>query len=180
MVYERRKNMNYLSQTENKHFYFSGKNCLFNTNSEVCIQYVDPNVNYFNGEESSAKFYPSGALLTTKKDYQINITFVKNNGERLFSVNKAKFDCDMGVFDANALVCGSGVLVSYENYDQTTSYDYYTYSGMQLKETDFNKLCAKVKKFEENFGFYYDPAQKPSKNSESFIGKILRENGMEK
>lgn len=172
--------MNYLSQTENKHFYYSGKNCLFNTNSEVCIQYVDPNVNYFKGEESSAKFYPSGALLTTKKDYQINITFVKNNGERLFSVNKAKFDCDMGVFDANALVCGSGVLVSYENYDQTTSYDYYTYSGMQLKETDFNKLCAKVKKFEENFGFYYDPAQKPSKNSDSFIGKILRENGMEK
>ena len=72
MVYERRKNMNYLSQTENKHFYFSGKNCLFNTNSEVCIQYVDPNVNYFNGEESSAKFYPSGALLTTKKDYQLS------------------------------------------------------------------------------------------------------------
>ena len=55
MVYEMRKCMNYLSQTENKHFYFSGKNCLFNTNSEVCIQYVDPNVNYFNGEESSAK-----------------------------------------------------------------------------------------------------------------------------
>ena len=48
---------------------------------------------------------------------------------------------------------------------------------MKIEDLGF---ITSVKKFEENFGFYYDPAQKPSKNSDSFIGKILRENGMEK
>ena len=108
--------MKFLNQTQNKHFYYSGKGCLFNTNSENCLIYIDEtDVDYTRGEECSAYFYPSGAKITEKKNHSIYITFFKNNGETLFTVNKKELnEMENRIFDINAYVCGSGVLVSTE------------------------------------------------------------------
>lgn len=166
--------MNFLSQSQNKHFYFSGSNCLFNTNSEVCIRYIDPKVNYDLGEESSVKFYPSGALITEKKNSEINIIFIKNNNEKIVNVKRNELiEMENNIYDINASVCSTGVLVSYEHYDQSHEYEYYTYNGGVIKDRDFDKLKDKVDKFESNFGIYYNTKQ-PQKQ-DSFILKCYNE-----
>ena len=166
--------MNFLSQSQNKHFYFSGPNCLFNTNSEVCIRYIDPKVNYDLGEESSVKFYPSGALITEKKNSEINIIFIKNNNEKIVNVQRDELiEMENNIFDINASVCSTGVLVSYELYDQSHEYEYYTYNGGVIKDRDFDNLKEKVDKFESSFGIYYNTKQ-PQKQ-DSFMMKCYND-----
>lgn len=166
--------MNFLSQSQNNHFYFSGQNCLFNTNSEVCIRYIDPKVNYDLGEESSVKFYPSGALITEKKNAEINIIFINNKNEKIVNIKRDELnEMENTIYDINASVCSTGVLVAYKHYDQSHEFEYYTYSGALMKDKDMDKLKAKIDKYETGFGIYFNTKQ-PQKQ-DSFIMKCYND-----
>lgn len=168
--------MKFLNLTTNKRFYYSGKGCLFNTNKENCLIYVDENdVDYTLGEENSVQFYPSGAKITQKKNHSIYITFFKNNGDTLFTVSKKELnEMENTIYDINAYACMSGVLVSTEYYGNKFKYEYYLYNGTCLTETDFDKLNKKVNKYEELVGMYYDTTtQKNPATHTNFIKSFL-------
>ncbi len=140
-----------LNQTQNKHFYESGKGCIFNGNLENCICYVEPFFNYQTGEEESVKFYASGALFTFKKQYNIDIFFVKNDGKKLFE-HKANgtFKTQNNIYDINTVVCDNGVLVTTQHHDGTFDFDYYLYNGIRVYDCDIEKLKSKIGKIEKH------------------------------
>lgn len=177
----RKENMKFLTQTKNKHFYFDGEGCLFNTNLESCVRYVEQNPNPLMSGENSAKFYSSGALLTYKKGNTIDICFMKNNGERLFGIREDELnEMENTIYDINALVCGTGVLVAWQKFDGKCDFEYFTYTGATFKNNNYDALKKKVDKFEDMLGIYYDEPEKCKQmpNIDFLMSNLNEENGL--
>ena len=131
--------------------------------------------------ENSAKFYSSGALLTYKKVNTIDICFMKNNGERLFSIREDELnEMENTIFDINALVCGTGVLVAWQKFDGKCDFEYFTYTGATFKNNNYDALKKKVDKFEDMLGIYYDEPEKCKQmpNIDFLMSNLNEENGL--
>ena len=176
--------MRFLTTTENKNFYLQ-QDCVFNQNLQVCIGKVRKSINFYLFEDDGVEFYSSGALLISKHNHSINLMFVKNNGETLFSVQEKELDdlgCDL--YDVNAFVCGTGVLVYYDYGNEPKhEYFYYTYNGAYIRDTNLERLVEKVNKYERALGVYYDnsPIQKDVKpNTQYILDCLNNQDGSEK
>ena len=161
--------MKFLTQTKNKHFYYSGKDCLFNGNRENCIMYIPEEHGY--GKESGAEFYPSGALMIKKDSTQILLYYMLNSGESLFRIHKKELnEMENNIYDINAYPCETGVLVGYKYYDNTYKFEYYTYLGGVFTSYDIDELKNKVEKYERTLGVFYD---EPTKNNDAKYTKQI-------
>jgi len=144
--------MKILEECENKHFYYSGKGCLFNTNSENCIA-------YFKDNDTSKKiqFFESGALITKKTSNDIHISFTRNNNDRIVDIHKTDLlDMSNEIYDINATVYATGILIDVQNYEKKSAYEYILYNGMSFRDTNFDRLKTRVEDYEELIGFYFN------------------------
>lgn len=162
--------MKFLTQSKNKHFYYSGKDCLFNGNRESCIMYIPEEHGY--GKESGAEFYPSGALMTVKDSTHIFLFYMLNSGEKLFEIKANDLnEMENTIYDINAYPCETGVLVGYQYFDKTYKFEYYTYLGGVFTSYDINELKQKVEKYEKTLGVFYD--EQPKNKDAKYTKQIL-------
>ena len=107
--------MKILNQCENKNFKKCDKNTYENFNTSEKISLNNDNINYCMGDHCQIATYPSGLLLVKKSANEISLKFVNNNGEVLFDIKRDELvEMQNNIYDINALVCSSGVLVSYK------------------------------------------------------------------
>ncbi len=149
--------MKFLKQEENKHFYYSGKGNLFCTNSENCIAHIKDESELKDKEIDKVTFYSSGALLKTKTEETLEYLFVQNNAERTFSLyvdNWNEKECPF--YEIKPYVCGTGILVAYQCFSGETNYTYHTYTGMLIKDKDFDSIIKRIDKYEDRIGVCFN------------------------
>lgn len=148
--------MKILNQCKNKNFKEYDKNTYENLNNSEKISLNNDNINYCMGDHYQIATYPSGLLMIYKSAYKIEIKFMNNNGEMLFDLTRDELEeMSNTIYDINALVCSSGVLVSYKHY-YGEEYVYYTYNNAEIHAYTFDKIKDKIDKFEQNLGLYYN------------------------
>ena len=148
--------MKILNQCENKNFKKCDKNTYENLNNSERISLNNDNINYCMGDHCQIATYPSGLLLVKKSANEISLKFVNNNGEVLFDIKRDELvEMQNNIYDINALVCSSGVLVAYKYY-YGEEYVYYTYNNAEIHAYTFDKIKDKIDKFEQNLGLYYN------------------------
>lgn len=149
--------MNFLRKEENKHFYYSGESNLFCTNSENCIAHIKSESELKGREKDTVTYYSSGALLRSYINDCLQITFIQNNADRTFSFyanDMCEKECPY--YDVKTYVCGSGVLAAFQYFDGNTDYEYHTYSGMLIKDNDFDSIIKKIDKYEDRIGVCFN------------------------
>jgi len=149
--------MKFLKQEENKHFYYSGKGNLFCTNSENCIAHIKDKNELKDGEIDAVTFYSSGALVQVKTEETLEYLFVQNNAERTLSLYINGWnDMECPYYNIKPYVCGSGVLVAFQYFNGNVDYEYHTYTGMLIKDKDFDSMIKKIDKYEDRIGVCFD------------------------
>lgn len=140
--------MEILNQMQNGNFEIIDKNKIKNVHTGEIIKGATQLLNDYMGDHVLIETYSSGVLAVRKQSYQIDIKFIKNNGDALIDLSLDDLN-EMGnkIYDVNAIVCSSGVLVAY-NFFKGDRYVYYTYSGAQIPARDFDDLRARIAYFE--------------------------------
>lgn len=148
--------MKTISERDNKIFKKVNNECYINTLTGEKITADNSNNNPYFNDETTIRVYSSGLLYVSKKNYVINIYFVKNDGTKLFDIRKSDMaEMANDVHDINAMVCNSGVLVVCNYYDGD-EYVYHTYNGALIKASNFDALKKRVEYFESNPRVVYD------------------------
>lgn len=164
--------MKILNNCENKNFKKCDKNTYENINNGVKYSINNDDINYFYGDHYQIATYPSGLLLVKKSANEISLKFIKNNGEVLFDVKRDELvEMENNIYDINAIVCSSGVLVSYKYY-HSEEYAYFTYNNAEMHAYTFDKIKDKVDKFEQNLGLYYNEMPKQNKTKSALANYI--------
>ena len=150
------KIMKTISEGENKTFKKMNNDCYSNTLTDETITADNSNNNDYFNDSTTIRVYRSGLLYVSKKNYMINIYFLKNDGTKLFDITKKDMsEMANDVHDINAMVCNSGVLVVCNYYDGD-EYVYHTYNGALIKANNFDTLRKRVEYFESNPREVYD------------------------
>ena len=97
--------MKTISERDNKIFKKVNNECYINTLTGVKITADNSNNNPYFNDETTIRVYNSGLLYVSKKNYGINIYFVKNDGTKLFDIRKSDMaEMANDVHDINAMV----------------------------------------------------------------------------
>lgn len=174
--------MKILSNCDNKNFKKYENNTYENINNGLKISLKKDDINYCFGDHCHIDTYPSGLLMVYKSSNRIDVKFVNNNGEILFDLSRDELEeMSNNIYDINAIVCSSGVLVSFKYY-HGEEYVYYTYNNAELHSYTFEKIKEKVNKFEENLGLYYNEMPKPQKTKSALADyvKIINDDDCQK
>lgn len=106
--------MEILNQMQNGNFEIIDKNKIKNVHTGEIIKGATQLLNDYMGDHVLIETYSSGVLAVRKQSYQIDIKFIKNNGDALIDLSLDDLnEMDNKIYDVNAIVCSSGVLVAY-------------------------------------------------------------------
>lgn len=169
--------MNTLNETKNENFKLLC-DCVNNQCLKIKKNGEWQKVKFTLHPDDAVKIYSTGALLTSKINYNIHIMFVDNDGEILLEALEYDLnEMDAVIADINVTVYNSGVLEDMCFYGGIHHFYYHTYLGSYFHETDYSRLVEKVKKYEQALKEnYLNPTKPQNANYTNFLFDRLNEN----
>lgn len=152
---------------ENQFFSYDGKNLYSKVTGEkvaTAQKYFDNNL----GIEESINFCLQGALIKKKIGLMIEISFISNDGTKLFCINSKKFQKHC-IYDINAYILKKGILLAY-SLQNNFSYEYRTFDGKIKSALTMAELVDKIKQIDEK---NFDDNERKHNKSKSTYTKFV-------
>lgn len=153
--------MKFLTITNNPNFIYKEDGTLYSSDNPLPLDKIEPNTNTFFYNKSRVSIFASGALVVKKIANEIEVSFYTSDGKPLFKEKAVDLD-DIGatLYDMDAVVCSSGVILDKDYGRDDHDFIYYLYNGSVMKDQDIYRLQEKIDRYENNLGIFSDPVKK--------------------